>query len=143
MNSSFIWYAIVLLAVVMELFVPGSLVCIWFALGGFMGLLAYYLNLTPIYQWLIFLTTSILSILFLKPLVDKRLAKGGYTPTNADKLIGTEHILIEPITAVKWGKVKINDQEWSVKADAKEEIRAGETVKVVAIEGVKLIVKKV
>lgn len=142
MDSSIIWYAIILGAIFMEMAVAGSLVCIWFAIGGMVGLLAYTLNLAPIYQWIFFLVTSILCILFVKPIADKSL-KNDIIPTNADALIGTEHILIEPITAVQWGKVKINDKEWSVIADKKEEIRKGETVKVVAIEGVKLVVKKV
>lgn len=141
MNSSIIWYAIILGAILMEMVIPGSLVCIWFAVGGMAGLLAHFLNLTPIYQTGFFLATSILCILFVKPLADKSLKKD-VVPTNTDTLIGTEHILIEPVTVTQWGKIKVNDKEWSVVADRKEEIRKGERVKVVAIEGVKLVVIK-
>lgn len=137
-----IWYVVILATVLIEIALAGSLFSIWFTIGGFAALLATMAGFDFKMQLIIFLAVSILSILFIKPLADKCFISKK-TPTNADKLIGSKQRLIEPIKEDKWGKIRVNDQEWSATTEDKSAIPVDTLVEVVAIEGVKLIVKKI
>jgi len=62
------------------------------------------------------------------------------TKTNIDSLIGKSALVIKPITPISCGQVKIFGEIW--RAEAEEEIKVGERVKVVGVEGVTLKVIK-
>ena len=142
MNTPFIWYIVIFVSALFEAATAGTLVCIWFAVGGLAALLAQIIGCTPLMQWIIFLAVSILAILLIKPTAKNFLIKNPEA-TNSDKLIGSIQVLTEDITMSKWGKIKINDVEWSVVSENKEEIPKGSKVRVIAISGIKLIVEKI
>ena len=82
------------------------------------------------------LVLSILLLALTKPVVDKM--KLGRHPTNADRLIGMEGVIIEDIDPVLGtGQVKVGGQIWSAKSDSA--IPKGVFVKIIKIEGVKLV----
>ena len=57
-----------------------------------------------------------------------------------DRIIGEEAIVTEDITKNNAGEVKVDGKRWS--AISKNKCLKGDTVKVLRIDGVKLIVKK-
>jgi membrane-bound ClpP family serine protease len=68
--------------------------------------------------------------------------KTGKTKTNVDALIGEEAKVLTYIKPFEPGSIKLRGQEWTAVAkDDNLAIASGEVVKVVAIEGVKAIVK--
>ena len=62
------------------------------------------------------------------------------TPTNSDRVIGKTGEVIKRIGKNNYGEVKIFGNTWT--ATSKEELEVGDKVKVLNIEGVKLIVEK-
>jgi membrane protein implicated in regulation of membrane protease activity len=61
--------------------------------------------------------------------------------TNVDSVIGQEGIVTSSIMSNGIGRIKLRSQEWSAIAD--ESIEIGQRVRVLDVEGNKLIVKKI
>ena len=76
---------------------------------------------------------GILSILTKKNLQDKEF--------NPDNIVGKKCIVIEKIDSFAGcGQVRVNGQSWSARGTYDDDIfEIGDTLKIVAIEGVKLI----
>ena len=82
-----------------------------------------------------------LALALFKPLSSKFL-KPRVSATNADRVIGSAALVTETIdnTQAK-GQVKVNGQVWSARSAQDIVIPAGTDVKVLRIEGVKVIVE--
>ncbi|PKM92779.1 MAG: NfeD family protein, partial [Elusimicrobia bacterium HGW-Elusimicrobia-4] len=85
-------------------------------------------------------TVSLSAIIFSRPLVNK-LMKKPTRPANVDALINQEAVVLEEIKPNKFGRVKIEGEEWL--AESSEEIQKGSQVKIIEVKGVRLLVKKV
>ena len=66
------------------------------------------------------------------------------TRTNLDAVIGEKCVVTEKIdNFAGCGQARVNGQEWSARGASENDVfEEGETLKIVAIEGVKLICKK-
>ena len=63
-------------------------------------------------------------------------------PTNADRYIGKTAVVVRSIdNDMAEGLVKVDNQKWTARSESGEKIPQGTRVKVVAIEGVKLLVR--
>ncbi len=71
----------------------------------------------------------------------KRYLKRNEVRTNADRLIGKSALCLKAISPDERGEVKIDGKIWT--AVANEVITPNEKVEVLAIDGVKLVVKKI
>lgn len=142
MSQTTIWAIIFFGMIIFELVTLGNLVSIWFAIGALGSLVVSLVSDSITIQVIIFVVLSVASLIFVRPITHKIL-KGSETATNADRLIGKTYVLNKEVTKDEWGLMKINGDEWSVTTADHSEIEAGTLVEVVAIEGVKLIVKKV
>jgi len=92
-------------------------------------------------QTIVFVTSSILLILLTKPLVNKYMKNSKTIVTNSNALIdktGIVTISIDPLEAI--GQVKVNGQIWSAKSEENTIIEKDTKVKILKIDGVKLIV---
>lgn len=78
-----LWICVLVGAVILEVVTATSLISIWFAVGSVFGLIANQLNLNFGIQVVIFLVTSILSIVIVRPYVYKYV-KQNTVATNAD-----------------------------------------------------------
>ena len=133
-----IWFIVFLIMLVIEI-VTVNLVSIWFAIGALAAMLTAYFTESIVIQIVVFIVVSILTLIITKPLVKK--FKGfDITPTNSDRVIGKVGEVIKKIDTNKYGEVKVFDSIWTAKSDNK--IDVGEKVKILSIEGVKLIVEK-
>lgn len=138
----FIWIGISIGAVLLELLTPSALVSIWFAVGGIIALLLALLNLPLWLQIAAFAIVSIVSMLVVRPIAARYL-RGNTIATNSDRCIGEIGIVTKRITEDTWGEVKVNGAIWSAVSVEHDTIEEHENVKVVAIEGAKLLVRKV
>ncbi len=120
-----------------------GLVSIWFAVGALAALFAAALGAGLWLQITVFLGVSALALALFKPLSSKFL-KPRVSATNADRVIGSAALVTETIdnTQAK-GQVKVNGQVWSARSAQDIVIPAGTDVKVLRIEGVKVIVETV
>lgn len=117
-----------------------ALLTIWFALGAVAAAVASQIGLSPIWQVAIFVVVSGILLSATRPLLKKIIVK---TPqrTNADRFIGLDGVVIKTIDKIEsMGQVKVSGQIWSAVSEDGEKIDVGASVKIIRIEGVKLVV---
>lgn len=138
----FIWIGFAVLMAVCEAF-TSQLVSIWFVLGSVCAAItSIFTDSVPI-QSAVFLVVSLIALVVTRPLVNKIRQKKGKTSTNADRLIGKIGIVISDVEDVqKVGQVKVEGEIWTAKSQSAPIVKDSK-VKVLAIEGVKLIVEPV
>lgn len=137
-----IWCGVMLVSFLVEVFTVGSLISIWFTLGGLFALFCALLNANIIVQLIVFAIVSGLLILLVRPFATKIL-KGEIQPTNADRIINQHVRLTKSIKEDSWGELHYNGTNWSAVSYDNSEIEEGTLVTVLAIEGAKVIVKKI
>lgn len=116
-----------------------SLVSIWFVASGIVAMiLSFFIEDTAIITT-IFILLGIFLLVISRPIVNKLRSKDN-EKTNLDRIIGETAIVTEDIKKNVVGEVKIDGKRWS--AVSKENCLKGDTVKVLKIDGVKLIVEK-
>lgn len=116
-----------------------SLVSIWFVASGIVAMiLSFFIEDTAIITT-IFILLGIFLLVISRPIVNKLRSKDN-EKTNLDRIIGETAIVTEDIKKNVVGEVKIDGKRWS--AVSKEKCLKGDTVKVLKIDGVKLIVEK-
>lgn len=133
-----LWLVIIVLAAVLESSTM-NLTSIWFIGGALVAVIAYLLGAPEWLQITLFIVVSATLLFSLRPVFFRYLKKNDIK-TNVDRLIGKTAICTFPIAEDEHGEVKIDGKIWT--AIAQEKIQAGEKVEVLAIEGVKLVVKK-
>ncbi|MBQ4467774.1 MAG: NfeD family protein [Firmicutes bacterium] len=135
-----IWLIVAIIFIIIEAITVG-LTTIWFAAGALVGLLLAFFKVPVMAQIIIFLIVSLVLLGTTRKVFVNKL-KTGSQKTNVDALVGEEAVVLEDITPFNTGLVKVKGQNWTAVAyDKDATIKAGETVKIKAIEGVKLIVK--
>ena len=118
-----------------------GLVSVWFAVGALAALFATALGAGLWLQITVFLGVSALALALFKPLSSKFL-KPKVSATNADRVIGSTALVTETIdNAQAQGQVKVNGQVWSARSAQDIVIPAGTDVRVLRIEGVKVMVE--
>ena len=140
-NMAMVWLFTMVVFLVIEALVPG-LVSLWFAIGALAAVLSAVLGAPLWLQLLWFFAVSVAALWLTRPLV-KKFVNAKVQPTNADAIIGKECIVTEDIDNIRSsGAVKAGSMVWTARAeDDSMKIPAGSIVKVLAIEGVKLIVR--
>ena len=124
-------------------FMTGGLSTIWFAFGAFVAFIASLFGVGTIWQVIIFLVFSIVSLLLTRPIAMKYFDKG-IVKTNVDSLIGKHAQVLEDISNIQeTGLAKINGLDWLARTREEQDvIKKGSVVTIVAIDGAKLIVEE-
>ncbi|MEE0517419.1 MAG: NfeD family protein [Anaerovoracaceae bacterium] len=139
-SAAVFWLGLAVIFLIIEALTVG-LTTIWFAAGSFVALLLSLFDVSVIIQFVVFLIVSFCLLLFTRRIFVEKL-KTGSQATNTDALIGQTAETISEIRPLVTGQVRINGQVWSaVGADDDAVIPCGTHVKIIAIEGVKLLVK--
>lgn len=136
-----LWMAVFIISLVIEL-ATVNLVSIWFTVGSLFALMANQLKLDIAYQIVIFIILSIICILLIRPLAANYL-RGNIVKTNADRAVGEHVTLLKAISENTWGEVKVNGVLWHARSYDNKPIEQGARVEVLAIEGAKLVVKRI
>ena len=121
-----------------------ALVSIWFSFGALIALIVSFIPEVPWWvEVIVFVVISIATLLALRPILRRYIKRNNYN-TNIDSFTGKRGYVIEDITYLKPGAVKIGDVSWTaIPVNREEEILENEIIEVVAINGNKLVVKKV
>lgn len=137
----YIWLTLAIVFAITEVVTVG-LTTIWFSLGALVSLLLVICGIDNItVQIVVFVLVSLLSLIATRPLVKKYINKK-VQPTNADRCIGKEAFVTEEINNVlSKGAVKVNGVEWSARSEDNSVIEIGKKVKIISIDGVKVIVQ--
>lgn len=142
MKEIIFWMAVTVLLSVIEA-VTANLVTVWFAVGAFGAVIAAAAGATVLLQVVVFVLVSAVSLALTRPIM-KKLAKKDIQPTNADKAIGEICIVTEDINNdLSTGAVLCLGKEWSARTKDGSAVSKNEKVKVLEIQGVKLLVEPV
>lgn len=136
------WICAAIGAVVIELITPTALVSIWFASGAIIALLLQLVGADVWIQFFAFVVVSLVTMVVVRPVAAKYL-RGNVVATNADRMINELGLVSKEITMESWGEVKIKGAIWSAVSIDSSSIPCGTKVKVIAIEGAKLIVREI
>jgi membrane protein implicated in regulation of membrane protease activity len=134
-----IWLGIFIVALFLE-FATSDMVSIWFALAAVPSFILALFNVHVVVQIVLFVVVAILLLVLTRPVVMKYF-KTNEIKTNVDAVIGTTATVIAKITPDTIGLVKIRSTDWS--AISHQTIEVGEKVRILDVEGVKLIVEKI
>lgn len=143
LSMNMVWLAAAIILLIVEGLAPG-LVSIWFALGALAAMVSAMLGAPLWLQLVWFALVSVVSLILTRPLA-KRYVNARAVRTNADMAIGQDCVVTEAIDNVLGrGAVSVGGKIWTARmceADGKAE--KGAVLRVVRIEGVKLIVEKI
>ncbi len=132
------WFVMFVVFLVIEIITVG-LVSIWFSFGSLFALLSTCFTDNIYIQAIVFVVFSLALILICRPLLKSKFIKT--EATNYGKFIGKIGVVTKEITSHEYGEVKVDGTIWTAKSNKK--IKVDEKVKVLDIEGVKLIVERV
>ncbi|MDE7269578.1 MAG: NfeD family protein [Acetatifactor sp.] len=137
-----VWLVVLIVAIGIEVGTLG-LTSIWFAGGALIAVIAAAFSLPIWLQILLFLVVSLLLMVFTRPVAVKYFNKDRVR-TNVESMIGRQAIVISEIDNLQGiGQVTVGGQEWSARSeDDKKHMDVGTVVDVVAVSGVKLIVRE-
>lgn len=137
-----IWLVVAIVMLVVEVVTLGNLVSIWFTIGAFAAMVTALVTDSILIQSLVFALVSVASLMLVRPIVSKTL-KGRMISTNADSIIGRRFNLNDEITHDSWGMINVDGSVWSCVSYNHKPIARNTLVEIVAIAGVKLVVKEV
>lgn len=128
---------------IIEMATIGFLV-FWLGIGSLLAMVTSFFLDSIIVQFVVFLVTSTLLIIFTRPLVNKFIKIPKELKTNAYSIIGKKGIVTSKINNVEGsGQIKIDGEVWSAKSIDEEEIEKDTEIEIIEIDGVKAVVKKV
>ena len=141
LSGTTFWIIVMIVSVIIEIVTIGDLICIWFAVGALASLIMALLKLSTMVQYIAFFAVSIIVMLTVRPMAIEHL-RGNIVPTNSDRFIGKSALLTKDITEEAWGQLSIGGSTWSCTSADNTPIPQGTRVRIIAIDGAKLIVKK-
>lgn len=139
---AYVWLAVAVVMAVVE-GMTFNLVSVWFAGGAVAAFFAALLHGSFLVQLFLFVAVSAVLLACLRPLMKKRAA---VTPdrTNADRILDKTAVVTEAIDNVlAKGAVKINGVEWTARSADGSAVEVGTQVRILRIEGVKVLVEPV
>ena len=138
-----IWLSVFVVSLIIEA-IGTDLVSVWFSFGSVVALIISFI---PGVEWwielIVFIVISIVTLICLRPLVNKFLKKDVLN-SNIDDIAHKKGILTKKITPLHSGECKVNDVIWTaISTNDNEVIQEGSVVEVLSVTGNKLVVKKV
>ncbi len=140
---SVMWLILFVIFVIAEIATAGQLVSIWFCFGALAAMFVSMAGASFAWQAVIFIAVSVILLILTKPLVKKLHCR--IEVTNAGAVIGEQGVVIEKINNIEGvGAVKVQGKIWSARSsDENTVINEGAKVKILDIQGVKVIVEKI
>lgn len=139
MEAWIYWLIIILILSFVEV-ITINLVTIWFVISAGLALVTSLFIDSFYVQFLVFGIAGLIIMVLTRPILKKLLVKDK-EKTNLDRVVGMHGICTEEISNKNdIGEVKVDGKKWSAMSSTK--IKKGEEITVIAIDGVKLKVKK-
>ncbi|MGI6008424.1 MAG: NfeD family protein [Ruminococcus sp.] len=140
--ESVVWLILLVVLILIEIITLG-LSTIWFAGGALAAFIAALFHAPVTVQVILFLVVSIILLVFTRP-VAVRYLNHTRVRTNVESLIGKKAVVSETIDNIRGaGHVTVNGLEWMARSRDEGIIEKEEIVRIIRVEGVKLIVEKV
>lgn len=138
-----IWLIAAILLIIFEIF-SATFGAICFAIGAGFSALAAGLGANVTWQIIVFAVVSMLTFIFLRPIVMRFLdRKSKDVKTNADAIIGRKGVVSERIDAEQHtGRVAIDGDDWKAVSEDGSTIEKGTTVEIVKLDSIIVTVKQ-
>ena len=142
MNALY-WLILIIVLVVLEIITLG-LTTIWFAGGALVGFILSMLDAAPVIQWAAFCVVSLILLFATRPWALRYFNNQKKEKTNVDSLIGETAVVTSEISNLEGrGEAVVNGMTWTARsAEDSVKIPEGARAEILAVQGVKLIVKK-
>ena len=138
-NAAVIWFILGFIFLLLEFVVPG-LILFFFAVGAWLvAILSLFIDLSINNQLLIFLATSIITIILFRKWVKKIMWIKQHSSEIEDEFIGKTGRAETYIAPGQNGKVDFKGTSWDARSE--DSIEKGERVTVIGNESILLIVK--
>ena len=137
-----IWLIIAILLVIFEI-CSATFGAICFAIGAGLAALGAGLGLNTTWQIVVFAVVSLLTFIFLRPVVIRFLDKKSKdVKTNADALIGRKAVVSERIDGAQHtGRVAVDGDDWKAVSTDGSVIEKGAEVEIINRDSIILTVK--
>jgi membrane protein implicated in regulation of membrane protease activity len=139
MSNIILWTVIGLAALFVDM-VTSAFLFVWFTIGAIAAIVAGILKYSFIVQFVVFLVVSIVFTLVCYPIVKKNIKKSIKPTLLREKTYVGKKITIDA-EMVKNNGIKVDGVYWNIK-DEGYTIKDGDIVKIVGMEGNKVIIKK-
>ena len=142
MNAMY-WLILLIVLVVIEIITLG-LTTIWFAGGALVTFILAMLDVSPVIQWAVFCAVSLALLFGTRPWALRFFNSQKQEKTNVDSLLGKTAVVTAEIHNLEGrGEVFVNGLTWTARTEKDSEVIPKDThVEIIAVEGVKLIVRK-
>ena len=137
-----LWLIVLIVTLVIEAMTMG-LTTIWFSGGALAAMIVELLKGGISIQVIVFLVISLILLFYTRPIAVKHFNKKR-EKTNLDSVIGKTAVVTIPIHNLKeTGQVMLDGKEWTARSnDSSKQFDKDALVKVVSINGVKLMVEE-
>lgn len=135
-----LWFSIIIVGAILEALTL-DLTSIWFSIAALIAFILAILSVNVIVQLIVFIVISVGLLLSVRPLAQNYF-RANIVSTNSDRLIGKTAVCTKSILKGGRGEVTVNSQIWTAISQDASDILENDSVEILAIEGVKLIVKK-
>ncbi len=138
-----IWFVLAIVFFTLEIMTTGFAV-LCFGIGALLAGLAAYFDLNLVWQLVLFISGSVLSFLFARPIFLKYMYRNDSDiKTNAEALIGRRARVSEVINNKDGsGRVELDGDSWKARNEVDEIIEVGSYVTIISIENIVLTVKQ-
>lgn len=137
-----LWLIIAGSCLIAEVFTVGFLL-FFPGVGALVSFIAALLGANFTLQVIIFVISTMLLIIFIRPIISKMFKSKQPTPMNSNSLIGKTGFVLKQIEGDKKGQVKVAGEIWSAICKEDQLIEENSKIIVKEIKGVKLFVDKV
>jgi membrane protein implicated in regulation of membrane protease activity len=136
------WLAVLVIMIIIEIVTLG-ITTIWFAGGALVAFVLAMLNLPLLVQVAAFLLTSLLLLIFTRPIAVRYFNKDR-ARTNVESMIGRQAIVVSEVDNLQGiGRVTVGGQEWTARTvEDGITLQVGTVVVIRDVKGVKLIVEE-
>ncbi len=138
----YVWIGIIVAAIVLEV-LTDQLIAIWFMPSAIICAILELCSVPLPWQMLVFLVLTVAGLVLSRTAL-KKYFNFTKTATNVEAVVGEKCVVIERIdNYAGCGQAKVRGQIWSARSiDDEVTFEENEILRVVAVEGVKLICKK-
>lgn len=141
-GNAIFWLALAIALGVIEAS-TANLITVWFAVSALVVAILAALGIGGSALPVVFVVLAAILVVVTRPLSKRFLGKKAVA-TNADRIISATGTVIVDINPVEnAGQVKVMGQVWSAKTADGAPLETGTAVRVVALEGVRVVVEKI
>ena len=139
----FFWAVLFVVCLVIE-GSTAALTTIWFAAGALVAFILTFFDIAFAWQIGAFIAVSLILLFLTRPIVKRVMYRNTESKTNKDRLIGRTAYVQEAICNIESrGYIKLDDVSWRAESIDDSVIDVGTLVKVVDIQGNRLIVSTI